>query len=100
MLNWTKTNHRHAWSSKYDRFLQLSHRKNWLWEDRRVRTAIDWLRKTYGDDTTRMDCIDANGRVYMHRRIPNDYWWIDTHRHRIYIRDEQTITLMALMNVA
>lgn len=100
MLNWTKTNHRHAFASKYDRFLQLSRRKNWMWEDQRVRRAIIWLRETYGDDKRRMECLDEQGRVYMHRWIPNEHWWIDQHRRRVYIRNEQTITLMALMGVA
>lgn len=100
MLNWQKTNHRHALNTKYSLFIQLSRRRNWLWEDPRVKKTIDFLRKTYGDDTTRMNCVDENGAIYMRRFVPSEHWYVDRARRRIYIKDEKSLTLMALMAVA
>ena len=98
MLKWTKTKGNHAFGRKYEYFLQLSRRKNYLSENPNVTKVINHLRERYGVPATRVPRYDPEtGRVYMHCMVPNDHWWIDHHRRRIYVTEGSTLTIMGLM---
>jgi len=96
MIKWTRTNHRHALSSQYGLFIQLSRRQRWLHENTEVWKAVTWLRKTYGDEARREDVECPDGRT-RYRYVPNEHWFIDRNRRRIYVKEEKTLTLMALV---
>jgi hypothetical protein len=77
-------------------FVQLSSSNNWLWRSPEAVNTVAWLRKTYGAEATHEDVLRPDGSVYMVRSIPNLHWFLDRKRHRIYIKEEKTLTLMLL----
>ena len=95
---WTKTTRKHALGCRYSYFIQLSRSKRWFYSNPPARKLAEALAKTYGESARREAVIDpATGLTAYHRHIPNDNWFLDTARHRIYIAEEKTLTYMALM---
>lgn len=95
---WTKTNGKHALGSRYEYFLQLNRTVRWL-RDPRVIKLSSMLHSVYGESYTREEVVnEKTGGVIFYRRIPNENWYVDTARHRIYVAKESTLTYMLLMN--
>jgi hypothetical protein len=97
-MKWTKTTGNHALSGSYGYFIQLSRRVNWRRENPDVSQAINSLIKAFGASTVRKEVDNPETSMFKYQWIRNDYWFLDTHRYRIYIRDEKTLTVLALMS--
>ena len=98
MIKFKKTHGNHAFGKQYEYFYQLSRRRRWLTEDPNVTKVIQYLQAKYGPASTREGVPNPKtGTIYMHRMIPNDNWWIDHNRRRIYITKGATITMRGLV---
>jgi hypothetical protein len=95
-MKWTKTTGNHALSGSYGYFIQYNRRLNWRRENPDIRQTINSLTKVFGDSTTLKDVENPETSMFKYQWIRNAHWFLDINRHRIYIRDEKTITLLAL----
>jgi hypothetical protein len=96
-MKWTKTTKNHALGRGYGYFIQMSRHTTWRRENPGISQTIDSLTKLFGNSTTPKNVENPEESMPKYRWIRNDHWFFDTQRHRLYIRDEKTITLLALM---
>ena len=91
-VKWKKCSSRHALGRDYDYFYQSPSKSFWSWMGRDAKQAVEYLRKTYGDDIIR-EAGEEPGSIRWSTRNPA--WFIDKPRRRIWIKD-YALTMLLL----
>lgn len=95
MKKWTKTNYRHALSSKYEYFLQFKRTRSIGWLGKEGNAIVEFLTKHYGPAYENIPNPEQKSWNPYIRKY-NEHWFIDQYRHRIYVKDGSTVTLFHL----